>query len=286
LLARTLAALDGGGAPSSAPAAPAAPTPSAREAELLADLMRAIEEDRLQLVYQPQVDRDTETLIGVESLVRWTDPKRGPVRPDLFVPLAERYGMVGHLTRWVLDRALSETRDMGALVVAVNASALDFAEPDFVDRIEAALARHAFDPRRLEVEITETAILQDEERVRANMERLRALGVKMALDDFGVGYSSLQHLRRYPFDKLKIDREFIHECTEDGGSAAMVHGVIAIGRALGLRVIAEGVETEADRRFLRTAGVHAFQGWLFGRGVPAAELRVFVDEGLPKREAA
>ncbi len=291
LLARTLRALDGdaqsaGPGAEPPPAASGPPGPSPKERALLDDLQQAIAEDRLQLVYQPQVDRDSETLIGVEALVRWTDPRRGPVRPDLFVPLAERHGMVAPLTRWVLARAMREMRPFEGLTVAVNASALDFAEADFVDRIQASLLEHDFDPRRLEVEITETAILQDEARVRANMERLRAMGVRMALDDFGVGYSSLQHLRRYPFDKLKIDREFIHECTEDASSATMIHGVVAIGRALGLRVIAEGVETEADRRFLRTAGVHAFQGWLFGRGVPASELAVIVAEGLPARVEA
>ena len=267
-------------------AAPDRPGPTAEEAALLADLAAAIAADALSLVYQPQIDRDSETLVGVEALARWTCPKRGPVSPEVFCTLAERHGLIGALTDWVVRRALHETRDLAPLAVAVNASALDFADPGFVGRVSATLEATGFDPHRLEIEITETAILRDEGRVRANMERLRALGVRMALDDFGVGYSSLQHLRRYPFDKLKIDREFIHECTRDSAAAAMVQGVVAIGRALGLRVIAEGVETEADRRFLRTAGVHAFQGWLFGRGVSAETLTARVLAGRAAQEAA
>jgi two-component system, NarL family, sensor histidine kinase BarA len=243
-----------------------------KDAELLRDLKAAIAADQLSLAYQPQVDRDGENIIGVEALLRWTHPTRGPVSPALFIPLAEKAGLIGRITTWVADRLLAETRYLNGLQVAFNASAIEFAEPGFVDRLEQLIQHHDYDPRRLEVEITETAILQDEQRVRENIDRLRALGMKVALDDFGAGYSSLGHLRRYPFDKLKIDREFITDCSRDMQSATVVHAVVSIGRALGMKVIAEGVETETQRKFLKVAGVHAMQGYLFGKAVGIDEL--------------
>jgi diguanylate cyclase len=135
------------------------------------------------------------------------------------------------------------------------------------------VARHVFDPRRLEVEITETAILSEGDEVRRSMDRLHAMGVKIALDDFGVGYSSLSHLQLYPFDKLKIDRMFVNRCSDDVQSATLVHALVSIGRALGMKVVAEGVEDEMQRKFLRATGAHAMQGFLFGRPVPIAELK-------------
>jgi EAL domain-containing protein (putative c-di-GMP-specific phosphodiesterase class I) len=147
-----------------------------------------------------------------------------------------------------------------------------------VERIMSRIESHGADPTRLEVEITETAILDAEEQVKKNMAALRARGVKMSLDDFGAGHSSLGHLRRYPFDKLKIDREFVVDCTGDVQSATVVHAVVSIGRALGMEVVAEGVETEAQRQFLKVAGVHAMQGYLFGRPMTAAALGALLAE--------
>ena len=243
-----------------------------KDAELLRDLKAALAADQLSLAYQPQVDRDGEKIIGVEALLRWTHPTRGPVSPALFIPLAEQAGLIGRITTWVADRLLAETRYLTGLQVAFNASAIEFADPGFVDRLHGLIQHHGYDPRRLEVEITETAILQSEVQVRTNIDRLRALGMKVALDDFGAGYSSLGHLRRYPFDKLKIDREFITDCSRDMQSATVVHAVVSIGRALGMKVIAEGVETETQRKFLKVAGVHAMQGFLFGKAVGIDEL--------------
>ena len=276
LLAATLVRL-GAGAASSAFAAPAVARPGppaipAAEAELLRDLERGLAEDQLTLVYQPQVDRDGEKIVGVETLLRWTHPTRGVISPAVFIPLAETHGAISQVTSWVVDRMLAETRYLKELQVAFNASAIEFAEPGFVDRLIELIARHGYDPRRLEIEITETAILQNEAAVRQTIERLRALGMKVALDDFGAGYSSLGHLRRYPFDKLKIDREFITDCSRDMQAATIVHAVVSIGRALGMKVIAEGVETETQRKFLRVAGVHAMQGYLFGKAVSIDEL--------------
>ena len=260
---------------------------SPADAELLRDLRQAMALDQLTLAYQPQVDRDGEKIVGVEALLRWTHPTRGIVSPALFIPLAEKAGLIGRITTWVADRLLAETRYLTGLQVAFNASAIEFADPGFVDRLHGMIQHHGYDPRRLEVEITETAILQSEVQVRRNIDRLRALGMKVALDDFGAGYSSLGHLRRYPFDKLKIDKEFIDDCSRDMQSATVVHAVVSIGRALGMKVIAEGVETETQRKFLKVAGVHAMQGYLFGKAVNIDELtRMVARPFQPVRVAA
>jgi EAL domain-containing protein (putative c-di-GMP-specific phosphodiesterase class I) len=261
------------------PAAPPAPDETDDERELLQDLERAIERGELSLAYQPQVDRNGETIVGVEALLRWSHPTRGAVSPALFIPMAERHGLVGRITPWVLARAMAETLDLAPLTISVNASALEFNDPGFVDRVAAIVAEQGFDPHRLEVEITETAILNSESEVRRGIERLREMGIKIALDDFGVGYSSLSHLRLFPFDKLKIDRLFISSCSRDAESATVVHGVISIGRAL-------GIETETQRKFLKVAGVHAMQGYLTGRPMPVEALRLLVEsQAVPRRAA-
>jgi EAL domain-containing protein (putative c-di-GMP-specific phosphodiesterase class I)/signal transduction histidine kinase/CheY-like chemotaxis protein len=243
------------------------------EQSLLEDLSLAIDRDELALVYQAQYDRDGETITGIETLVRWNHATRGFVSPAFFIPIAERYGLIGRVTRWVLARAMEETRDLGDFTISFNASAVEFADPGFVDELALLIARHTFDPKRLEIEVTETAVLAEEDEVRRNMARLHELGLKIALDDFGVGYSSLSHLRLFPFDKLKIDRAFVTGCAENVQSATLVHAVVSIGRALGMKVVAEGVETEAQRKFLRVAGVHAMQGYLFARPEPVEALR-------------
>ncbi|HVN02517.1 MAG TPA: EAL domain-containing protein [Caulobacteraceae bacterium] len=243
------------------------------EESLLADLAEAIDNDDLSLVYQPQFDREGETITGIETLVRWTHPTRGFVSPAFFIPIAERYGMIGRVTQWVLQRAMQETRDLGEFTIGFNASAVEFADPAFVDELAVMIARCGFDPHRLEIEVTETAVLAEEDEVRRNMGRLHELGLKIALDDFGVGYSSLSHLRLFPFDKLKIDRAFVTGCAENVQSATLVHAVVSIGRALGMKVVAEGVETEAQRKFLKVAGVHAMQGYLFAKPEPVDALR-------------
>jgi len=259
VLKQTLAALDG--------AAPEIDD----DRQLMADLERAIAGDELSLVYHPQFDAATRQMVGCEALVRWTHKTRGAISPVLFIPLAEKHGLIGKLTHWVFDRMMTEMTGE-TFPIAVNASAIDFAQDWFVPDVEALLKKHRFEPARLEVEITETALLEHQDKVRANMERLKALGVKIALDDFGAGYSSLQHLRRFPFDKLKIDREFITDCTAEVQSATVIHAVASIGRALGMKVVAEGVESENNARFLKIAGVHALQGYLFGEPVGRAAL--------------
>ena len=279
------------GAPLADPADPARIVEIDAEASqeneaLMADFDQAIARNELSLVYQPQFDRDGRAILGVESLIRWSHPRRGLVSPAIFIPLAEQSGRIEPLTDWVINRALTETAGFESLQVAFNVSAIEFAKAGVVERIMSLIEMHGADPSTLEVEITETAILDAEEQVKKNMGALRARGVKMALEDFGAGYSSLGHLRRYPFDKLKIDREFVTDCTGDVQSATVVHAVVSIGRALGMEVIAEGVETESQRQFLKVAGVHAMQGYLFGRPMTAAALGALLAEHKAEAEKA
>jgi EAL domain-containing protein (putative c-di-GMP-specific phosphodiesterase class I)/signal transduction histidine kinase/HPt (histidine-containing phosphotransfer) domain-containing protein len=278
---RLLATLDALDHPDGAPAGSGTQAaPATDQTRLLQDLKLARGRGEFSLVYQKQVDRDGEAILGVEALLRWNHPTRGGISPALFIPLAEQNGLIRDITGWVLDQAMTETKDLDRLSVAVNASAIEFGDPAFADELAVIVARHGFDPRRLEVEITETAILSEGDEVRRSMDRLHAMGVRIALDDFGVGYSSLSHLQLYPFDTLKIDRMFINRCSDDVQSATLVHALVSIGRALGMKVVAEGVEDEMQRKFLRAAGVHAMQGFLFGRPIPIAELKRELARGI------
>ncbi len=243
------------------------------EESLLARLDGAAERGEFSLVYQRQVAPDGAAVIGVETLLRWDSPGHGPVSPDVFIPLAERRGAIGPITRWVLGQAMDEMREVGDFRVGFNASALEFTNPAFVDEIAGLVARRGFDPTRLEIEVTEIAILADAEVVHRNMDGLHALGVRIALDDFGAGYSSLNHLRLFPFDTLKIDKAFIDECSHSPQSAALIHAVVGLGKALGMKVVAEGVETEKQLTFLRLAGVDGLQGYLFGKATSAERLK-------------
>lgn len=257
---------------------------SAEQKRMLDRMETAAERGEFSLVYQRQVAPDGATLLGVETLLRWTCGEQGVVEPALFIPLAEQHGRIRAITRWVLDRAMAETADLAPLPVGFNASALEFSDPNFVAEIEALLDQHAFDPTRLEIEITETAILTDGDVVRGNMNRLREIGVRIAMDDFGIGYSSLNHLRLFPFDKLKIDQAFVAECSRSVESAALIRAVVSLGHALGMTVVAEGVEDEGQLTFLRIAGVDAMQGYLFGKAVPVERLRYALERGdKPKR---
>ncbi len=239
---------------------------------LEADLREAIEQDRLKLAYQPIVSKDGETMLGVEALCRWTHPERGEIPPSEFIAVAERSGLIIELGAWVLRRACIDGRAWPGLTVAVNVSSLQFRRIDFVDVVERTLEETAFNPARLELELTESVLLGNVDTAEAAMRRLKALGVKVALDDFGTGYSSLLYLRRFPFDKLKIDRSFVHSIEKAPDAAAIVHAVVSLGRGLGMQVTAEGVETADQQLFLRAAGVHFMQGFRFGRPVPPAEI--------------
>jgi diguanylate cyclase len=236
------------------------------------DLREAIENDRLQLLYQPIVSKSGETVVGVEALCRWTHPTRGDIPPTEFIAAAEHSGLIIELGAWVLRRAMIDGKSWPGLSVAVNVSPLQFRRSDFVEVVERALAETGFDPARLELELTESVLIGNIDSAEASMLRLKKLGVRIALDDFGTGYSSLLYLRRFPFDKLKIDRSFVLSIEKAADAAAIVHAVVSLGRGLGMQVTAEGVETADQQLFLRAAGVHSMQGFRFGRPVSAAAI--------------
>jgi diguanylate cyclase (GGDEF)-like protein len=236
------------------------------------ELRTAIENDGLRVLYQPIVNKSGDTLVGVEALCRWTHPERGEIGPAEFIPIAEHSGLIIELGAWVLRRACLDGKAWPGLTVAVNVSPLQFRRADFVDTVERVLAETGFDPARLELELTESVLLGNVDSAEAAMLKIKALGVRLALDDFGTGYSSLLYLRRFPFDKLKIDRSFVLAIEKAADAAAIVHAIVSLGRGLGMKVTAEGVETADQQLFLRAAGVHFMQGYRFGHAMPAADL--------------
>jgi diguanylate cyclase (GGDEF)-like protein len=240
------------------------------------DLRETIERDKLQVLYQPIVNASGETVVGVEALARWPHPARGLIGPADFIPIAEHSGLIIELGAWVLRRACIDGKAWPKLTVAVNVSPLQFRQLDFVTVVERILAETGFDPARLELELTETTLIGNLDNAEIAMRRLKALGVRLALDDFGTGYSSLHYLRRFPFDKLKIDRSFVLSIEKAADAAAIVHAVVSLGRGLGMKVTAEGVETADQHLFLRAAGVHSMQGFRFGRPSPAADIAALI----------
>ncbi len=241
--------------------------------ELEAELRNALENQEFQLHYQIQIDNLHQPL-GAEVLIRWLHPKRGLISPFHFIPLAEETGLILPLGSWVLDMACvtlcrwqqsPATRD---LVLAVNVSSRQFRQPDFVTQVQTIVQRHAINPNRLKLELTESLLLDNIEDTIATMTRLRQIGIQFSLDDFGTGYSSLQYLKRLPLDQLKIDQSFIRDIVDDDSDKAIVHTIIAMSQSLNLDVIAEGVETEQQRLLLQEKGCMHYQGYLFGRPVP------------------
>jgi diguanylate cyclase (GGDEF)-like protein len=233
--------------------------------QLETDLREAIASDQLRIVYQPIVNGSGDTILGVEALCRWSHPTRGDIEPSRFIPIAEHSGLIIELGEWVLRRACTEGKSWPGITVSVNVSPLQFRRPDFVDAVERILAETDFDATCLELELTESTLLGNVESAELAMHRLKTLGLRLALDDFGTGYSSLAYLRRFPFDKLKIDKSFVRSIERSPDAAAIVHAIIGLGRGLGMRVTAEGVETAEQQLFLRAAGVHSMQGYRFGR---------------------
>jgi diguanylate cyclase (GGDEF)-like protein len=233
--------------------------------QLERDLSVAIAADRLRIAYQPIVNGSGDTIVGVEALARWSHPERGDIEPSRFIPIAEHSGLIIELGEWVLRRACTEARSWPGLTVAVNVSPLQFRRPDFVEVIERVLLETELGPAFLELELTESTLLGNVDSAEVSMHRLKALGVRLALDDFGTGYSSLAYLRRFPFDKLKIDKSFVRSIERSPDAAAIVHAIVGLGRGLGMKVTAEGVETAEQQLFLRAAGVHCMQGYRFGR---------------------
>jgi EAL domain-containing protein (putative c-di-GMP-specific phosphodiesterase class I) len=219
------------------------------------------------LRYQPQIDIGSGRIIGVEALLRWSSNELGDVSPAHFIPVAEETGFIVALGQWVLTEAVEQASRWQAkgidLVVAINVSALQFQSPTFIDSVAAALGQAGLEPYRLELELTESILIHDINETLVRLQALARLGVSLSIDDFGTGYSSLTYLKRFPVQKLKIDRSFVNGLPDDESDLAIASAIVNLGLALHLRVIAEGVETERQKACLQDLGCHEYQGYLY-----------------------
>lgn len=248
---------------------------------LEADIERGLERNEFELYLQPRVSAQNADVVGYEALVRWKHPERGMVQPGDFIPVAEVSGKIIELGEWVLREAcrLADAFPPG-IHLSVNVSPVQFRHPDFLARIEAILAETEADPRRLELEITESVLIDDDQRARLTLGSLKSMGLKIALDDFGTGYSSLSYLSRYPFDVIKIDRSFVSALGQQESANAIVRTIIELGNGLGMRVVAEGVETVEQAGHLCAAGCDELQGYLLGRPEPVQSVTLAIHETI------
>ena len=248
----------------------------ARE-ELKVDLTAALENNELEIEYQPSVDLRTGAVTSFEALLRWRHPLKGMMPPSEFIPLAEETRLIVPIGDWVLYRACREaTRWPAHVCVAVNVSSAQFSGRLFAPRVAKALARSGLDPRRLELEITETLLLSGSDETQRNLRELRQLGLKIALDDFGTGYSSLGYLQQFPFDRIKIDRSFVSELATRQASKTLVRAVIELGHSLNMRITAEGIETLEQLDRVSAKGCDEAQGFLFSKSVPPHEVPALI----------
>jgi diguanylate cyclase (GGDEF)-like protein/PAS domain S-box-containing protein len=247
-------------------------------------LREAVQLDQLQLLYQPFVDLQHGRIIGLEALLRWQHPELGAISPAQFIPLAEKSGLINDFGEWVLRRACRDIRnwlnsEIEVPQVAVNVSPIQFRENNFIAQIKSAIAEWQVDPALICIEVTEGALMDNVVRSSTVLKELRELGLKLSLDDFGTGYSSLSYLKRFPFDKVKIDQSFVSDITSDRNDAVIVNVIISMAHGLGLKVIAEGVETEAQCEILRTGACDEIQGYFFSKPVDAESIAELLKEG-------
>ena len=252
---------------------------------LLTELRNAIERNEFRLHVQPKIMLDSGKVVGMESLVRWVHPERGNVFPDQFIPFAEQTGFIRVLTRWVLDQSAALCHELAAkgihLKVSVNLSTRDLLDQDLPVKFADILARHKLAPSSFCLEITESAIMDDPVRAQLTLERLHAMGVDLSIDDFGTGYSSLAYLKRLPVNELKIDKSFVLNMENDVGDTKIVRSTIELGHAMGLRVVAEGIESEAVWRLLRKHGCDQGQGYFMSRPIPGDQLVAWLEKWRP-----
>jgi diguanylate cyclase (GGDEF)-like protein len=245
------------------------------------ELEAAIAARALDVHYQPVVAAAGAGMIGVEALCRWHHPIRGPIAPSVFIPLAEQSGLMPQLGEFVLRRALTDGARWPNLTVAVNLSPLQIRDPKLVDLIAAIMRESGVAPSRVVLEITESVLIEDPQATQQRLEALRGLGVGLALDDFGTGYSSLSYLQKFPFSQIKIDRAFVASLGTTATAGAVIQSIVTLGHALGMKVLAEGIETDEQRVLLRLAGCDEMQGFLFGKPRPAE----IVDKAIAKLAA-
>jgi diguanylate cyclase (GGDEF)-like protein/PAS domain S-box-containing protein len=251
------------------------------------DLRAGLERDELRLFYQPRVDCRSGRLLGAEALVRWQHPEQGLVTPARFIPIAEETGLIIPLGTWVLLEACRQQaawRDAGMteIVISVNLSAAQLNAPDLLETIRTALLRYQINPARIELELTESLLMEHVTSTIELLNAIKGLGVSLSVDDFGTGYSSLNYLHRFPIDKLKIDQSFVSDMLDDPNDLAITKAVIGLGHTLGLRVVAEGVEKMEEMRVLSAAGCDELQGYLFGKPMPADEFESWREDYCSK----
>jgi EAL domain-containing protein (putative c-di-GMP-specific phosphodiesterase class I) len=245
--------------------------------ELEMNLRDAIDRNELELHYQPLIDLNRNVITGFEALARWCHPERGMVPPAVFIPVAEDSGLIVTIGEWALQEACRQAAQWPqALRIAVNLSPVQILAPNLPDIVQRALTDSGLAPHRLEIEITERIIMEDTERTLSNLRRLKDLGVRIAMDDFGTGYSSLSYLRRFPFDKIKVDRTFVSDLAEGTEHVVIVQAVVSIARALGLTTTAEGVEVGSQRDYLKALGYDEAQGFLFSPAVPIEQVPLLI----------
>ncbi|MET1411012.1 bifunctional diguanylate cyclase/phosphodiesterase [Roseibium sp. HPY-6] len=246
--------------------------------EMSRELRLALRNDQLDLAYQPQSDTDAKKIVSVEALARWTKEDGTVVPPSQFIPVAEETGLINDLGIWVLNKACARAHDWPGVVVSVNVSPNQFKHPRFVEKVMAILAANDLPPQRLEIEVTESVFAGRDDSVLNALRRLKGLGVKVALDDFGSGYSSLSYLRRFPFDTLKIDRDFVSDMNGNPEAEAILVSIIQLGKALGMTIVAEGIETIDQIRFLQVHDCHRMQGYFISRPLTSVALSKFLKD--------
>ena len=262
---------------------------ASEQLELQNDLRQALARGELSLHYQPKIDGTRGQISGVEALLRWSHPQRGMVSPMVFIPLAERFGLIGQLGNWVIDEACRQMAEWAyhglRMRVAINLSVHQLRESGLADRIQQALKLHGVDPSQLLCEITETVAMEDIQATQRTLDDLKRIGVFLSIDDFGTGYSSLNYLRQLPAQQLKIDRSFVSDLESSEDARAVVVAVVGLAHALGLRVVAEGVETDGQRDILLAMGCDELQGYLFARPMPADTLLAWTQGDKPTGSA-
>ena len=252
--------------------------------ELENSLRHALEREEFRVYYQPRIDVASGRIIGAEALIRWDCPGKGIIPPDSFISIAEETGLIIPIGQWILEEACRQNSawqraGLAPINVSVNLSPIQFRHTGLVQSVASALAQAGLDPAFLELELTESFVMHDAERINVAMKSLKTLGVDIAVDDFGTGYSSLSYLKRFPVDRLKVDKSFVRDIDSDPDDAAIVRAIITLGHALGLKVVAEGVETLAHLEFLRQHGCDELQGYYFSRPIPALEMEALLCAG-------